>query len=294
MSQSFRIGTNVGALKAYDALAKLNANSQKAQLRLATQKRINSVADDTSGFNVGKSLDSKITIMESAQRNVGSAQDMLATAESQLISIQDMITKIKGKVADASNPTTDKEAIAKDIKAIGEEIAAALSQTKFNDTSLLMSVADGAGAGFTFQTGVESTDTLKIEYGAVSGDALLGTVSSTSFTDVKGVSATVQTALDALGTVTAETISDLDVDGFEDSVQASLGSIGNYMQRLDSKQDFLTSAIVNSKSAYSRLFDADAAMEAFNSTRAQIGGQAATAMFGQLNLAPQSVLQLLG
>ncbi len=169
MSQSFRIATNVGALKAYDALSKLNARSQKAQLRLATQKRINSVADDTSGFNVGKSLDSKITIMESAQRNVGSAQDMLATAESQLISIQDMITKIKGKIADASNPTTDKAAIAKDIKAIGDEIASALSQTKFNNTSLLMSVADGAGAGFTFQTGVESTDTIKIEYGNVTG-----------------------------------------------------------------------------------------------------------------------------
>ena len=71
MSQSFRINTNVGALQAYDALSKLNARAQTAQLRLATQKRINHVADDTSGFNVGKSLDSKIRVMESAQRNVG-------------------------------------------------------------------------------------------------------------------------------------------------------------------------------------------------------------------------------
>ncbi len=91
-----------------------------------------------------------------------------------------------------------------------------------------------------------------------------------------------------------DTISSLDMDNFEDSVKASLGAIGNYMQRLDSKQDFLTSAIANSKSAYSRLFDADAAKEALNSTRAQIGSQAATAMFSQLNFAPQGVLQLLG
>jgi len=85
----FQIATNIGALKAYNALSSLNARTQKAQLRLATQKRINSVADDTSGFNVGKSLDQKVKLMQAAQGNVGSAKDMLATAESQLISIKD-------------------------------------------------------------------------------------------------------------------------------------------------------------------------------------------------------------
>ena len=118
MSQAFRINTNVGALRAYTALGKLNSQSQTAQLRLASQRRINNVADDTSGFNVGKSLDSKVKIMQSSQRNVGSAQDMLATAESQLISIKDMITQIRAKIADASNPTSDSSAIAKDIQSI--------------------------------------------------------------------------------------------------------------------------------------------------------------------------------
>ena len=85
----FRVATNVGALNAYNALSKVNAQTQKAQLRLATQKRINSVADDTSGFTIGKALEAKVALMKSAQGNVGSAKDMLATAESQLISIRD-------------------------------------------------------------------------------------------------------------------------------------------------------------------------------------------------------------
>ncbi|MEE9432450.1 MAG: flagellin [Melioribacteraceae bacterium] len=297
MSQSFRIGTNVGALKAYTALSKLNASSQKAQLRLASQQRINNVADDTSGFNVGKSLDSKVRVMESAQRNVGSAQDMLATAESQLISIKDKLTQIRAKVADASNPVSDNAAIAKDIKAIADEIASSLSGTKFNDTTLLMSTADGAGAGFTFQTGVDSTDTIQIDYAS----SLAGTSSAAGYSGLaNGISTAVKAGIDQLGSVTSATISGITatatdkLTAFEDAIDASLGSIGNFSQRLDSKQDFLTSAIANSKSAYSRLFDADMAMEQLNATRAQIGSQAATSMFAQMNFAPQGVLQLLG
>ena len=291
MSQSFRINTNVGALRAYNALAKLNQQSQTAQLRLASQKRINNVADDTSGFNVGKSLDSKVTIMQSAQRNVGSAQDMLATAESQLISMKDMITQIRGKIADASNPTADKDAIAKDIQAIADELASAFGSTKFNETSLLQSVANGAGAGFTFQTGVTSSDSININYGT----GLVGTEATTAFTtNVTGLDEDVSDALDALKGVAADTISALDVDAFDDAVDASLGSIGNYSQRLNAKQDFLSSAILNSQSAYSRLFDADVALESLNATKAQIGSQAASAMFSQLNFAPQQVLQLFG
>jgi len=97
----FQINTNIGALKAYNALADLNSKTEKAQLRLATQKRINSVSDDTSGFNVGKSLDQKVQLMQAAKGIVGSAKDMLATAESQLISIKDMLIQIKSKIADA-------------------------------------------------------------------------------------------------------------------------------------------------------------------------------------------------
>jgi flagellin len=291
-SQSFRINTNVGALKAYNALAKINAQSQKAQLRLATQKRINSVADDTSGFNVGKSLDSKINIMQSAQRNVGSAQDMLATAESQLISIKDMITQIRGKVADSANPVSDSAAIAKDIAAIGQEMESAFATTKFNDTSLLQSISGGAGAGFTFQTGATSTDTLSITYGTDGSIDLVGSSDSADEV-VTGVSSQVKTALDAIVGVTDSTsIAALSLDDFESAVDGALGSIGNYTQRLNAKQDFLTASISNSQSAYSRLFDADVAIESLNATKSQIGAQAATAMFAQLNVAPQQVLQL--
>ncbi len=301
----FQINTNIGALKAYNALASLNSKSEKAQLRLATQKRINSVADDTSGFNVGKSLDQKVKLMQSAQGNVGSAKDMLATAESQLIAIKDMITQIRAKVADASNPAADKTAIVNDIKAIGEEIASAFETTKFNNTSLLVS-AGGSAPSFSFQTGAASTDTLTVNYATSSGGGdLSGTTSlvTAGSNTVAGVSDKVNNALgtDAgagigIAELTTSNIGDLltNLGLMETEVDGSLGSIGNSVQRLDAKDDFLTSAIANSQASVSRLFDADMALEQLNATKASIGGQAATAMLAQLNMGPQAVLQLLG
>ena len=136
----FSINSNIDALRAYNALATVNAQTSKAQLRLATGKRINSVADDTSGYAVGKSLDQKSQLMQSAQKNVGSAQDMLSTAESQLSSVKDLITSIKSKLSDATNPAGDNKKIADDIKALATEIANIFSTTKFNDTQLLSSI----------------------------------------------------------------------------------------------------------------------------------------------------------
>ncbi|MCF6270654.1 MAG: flagellin [Melioribacteraceae bacterium] len=301
----FQINTNIGALKAYNALSSLNSRTQKAQLRLATQKRINSVADDTSGFNVGKSLDQKVKLMQSAQGNVGSAKDMLATAESQLISIKDMITQIKAKVADASNPAADKSAIVNDIKAIGEEIASAFETTKFNDTSLLVS-AGGSAPSFSFQTGAASADTLTVNYAVSAGGGdLSGTTELTTdgSNAVAGVSAIVNNALGTdsgsdigIAELTTSNISDLltNLELFETEVDDALGAIGNFVQRLDAKDDFLTSAIANSQASVSRLFDADMALEQLNATKSSIGGQAATSMLAQLNFAPQAVLQLLG
>lgn len=275
---TFRIASNVGALKAYNALAKLNSKTEKAQLRLATQKRINSVADDTSGFNVGKALEAKVSLMKSAQKNVGSAKDMLSTAESQLVSIRDMITQIKGKIADSGNAASDLNALQLDIKALAAEISNGIDNTKFNDTALLASSAAG---GFSFQTGVSTSETLDVDY--ADDIAAKFEASNNEITNLS--SASTRTSFTDLAT---------NLDSFESTITSSLGKVGNFMQRLDAKDDFLTVAIANSEASVSRLFDADMAEEQLNATRFSIGAQAATAMLAQMNAAPQQVLQLFG
>lgn len=290
----FTINSNIDALRAYNALATIKSGTEKAQLRLATGKRINSVADDTSGFAVGKSLDQKVQMMKSAQKNVGSAQDILATAESQLISVKDLITSIKSKIADSTNPVTDNVKVSGDIKALATEIASIFSTTKFNDTKLLTSLSS---TNFQFQTGADATDKLTVNYfentsGTLSGSVTL-TTSAFTIANFGTAGYAALTQLASAGT-TAASIGSLTayLNTFESAVDESLASIGNYEQRLSIKNDYLTSAITNASASVSRLFDADMAMEQLNATKGLIGQQVATAMLAQLNSSPQNLLSL--
>ncbi len=291
---AFSINTNIDALQAYNALATVNMNTTKAQLRLATGKRINSVADDTSGYAVGKSLDQKVQLMKTAQGNVGSAQDMLSTAEAQLSSVKDLITSIRAKIANSTNPATDNSKIAGDIKALASEIGNIFSTTKYNDTQLLTSLS---ASTFSFQTGADATDKLTVNYfenaaGSLSGAA---TLSTSAFT-VNSVGTAGYTALTQLASVgtTSAAIGSLSafLNTFESTIDNSLASVGNYEQRLTIKDQFLTTAITNSTSSVSRLFDANIAQEQLNATKGQIQQQVATSMLSQLNSAPQNLLTL--
>lgn len=261
----FKINTNVGALNAYNALAKVNHQTEKASLRLATQKRINSVSDDTSGYRVGKELQGKVTLMKASQGNIGSAKDMLSTAESALSAINDLINQIKGKVADSIDPSKNQSSLASDVVALGNEISSIFSNTKFNDTVLLS--GSSYSAGFSFRTGVEETTSVNF-----------GTMNTLDISSLTGA--------------TSASVSTVSVSTIETAVQNALGSIGNFSQRLDVKDEYLTAAISNATASVSRLFDADMAMEQLNATKGQIGGQVATSMLAQMNTAPQGILAL--
>jgi flagellin len=286
----FRVNTNVGALKAYYELAKVNSQTEKAQLRLSSGKRIQNVADDTSGFNVGSALERKISTMSAALGNIGSAKDMLATAEGALLGISNLLTKIEGKMADAQDPAKDRSAIASDINALANEIDNILKSTRFNETNLL-SGAGAAGAGtkaqnFVFQIGANSNETLQINFAT-------GVASNGGYDAAFSASLSNFTLANA-GSIASDTSTALqnNLATLKSAISTALGSIGNFVQRLDVKEDFLNTAIANAKSSTSRIFDTDFAMESLNAMRGQILSQSATSMLAQLNAAPQNVLAL--
>lgn len=272
---AFQINTNIGALNAYNALAKVNAETYKAQLRMATGKRINSVADDTSGYKIGKDLQSKSAVMKASQSNIAAAKNLLSTAESALQSIDDLATQINAKITDNQDPTKDHTNLVKDVVALSTEISNIFSNTNFNGTSLIASNA----TTFTFQTGLQSNgstaETLNLNFAASLTSTAADSITAT------GVDATDKSALASYS-----------VDSLQKGVRNALASIGNFVQRLDIKNDYLTAAISNADASVSRLFDADMAMEQLNATKGNILSQAGTAMLSQLNSAPQNVLQL--
>ncbi|MBK7501158.1 MAG: flagellar biosynthesis protein FliC [Ignavibacteriales bacterium] len=139
---AFAINTNLSAFQVYDSLAKVNTNTQKAQLRLATMKKINSVADDTSGFKVGTTLQGQNAVKQADLNNVSSATNYVSTAESSLQLINEKLNQISAKYQDSLDPLKSKASIAKDINAIADEIDSILKNTKINGSNLLAQ-ADG-------------------------------------------------------------------------------------------------------------------------------------------------------
>ena len=273
----FQINTNVGALNAYNALAKVNAQTEKAQLRLATQKKINTVADDTSGYNVGKKLEAQTLKQKAQLNNISSAKNYLSTAESALQQINDKFNQISGKLVDAKDPLKDSAAIAKDIRTLANEITSILKSTDINGTQLLAST-DGATAVSAPTYDVGGT---ALTFDFASSDLTVATL-ATTLGNTKLSSSTDATVL---GTAA-------DVETAAGYVRTALGKVGNLQQSLDSRADYLTQAIANNTATISNIFDADMAFEQLNSTKGQIGSQVATAILAQVNAAPQQLLSL--
>jgi flagellin len=113
-----------------------------------------------------------------------------------------------------------------------------------------------------------------INLGAITASGLsIDTLSMTS-------SGAALTALDMMNTAIA-------------TVTAGRGKVGAVQNRLARTISNLTVTIENLQAAESQIRDADIAHEVALLTRNQILVQASTAMVGQANLIPQSVLQLL-
>ncbi len=272
----FSINTNVSALNAYNALAKVNTQTEKAQLRLATQKKINSVADDTSGYNVGKKLEAQTLKQKAQLNNISSAKTYLSTAESALQQINDKLNQISAKQIDAKDPLKDSAAIAKDIRTLAVEISSILKSTDINGTQLLACATDGTTAvtaptydvgGTTLTFDFASSDLTTTTLGAAVGTASL------------------QCTADSI-------VNNFDVSAVSTNTRTALGKVGNLQQALESRGDFLTAAIANNTATISNIFDADMAMEQLNATKGQIGSQIATAILAQVNSAPQQLLTL--
>lgn len=273
----FSVNTNLGALQAYNALAKVNAETQKAQVRLATFKRINSVADDTSGYNVGKRLEAQTLTQKAQFNNISSAKNYLSTAESALQQINDKLNQIKAKQIDAADPLKDSASIAKDIRTLALEIDSVLKNTDINGTQLLAST-DGSTA--------VSSATFNVSGATFSVDFASSSYLSTS------TLATAIGATSGLQSTTDATVIAYDTTTVASNVRSALGRLGNLSQTLDSREQYLTAAIANNTATISGIFDADVAAEQLKATKGQIGSQIATAMLSQMNSAPQQILSL--
>ncbi len=275
-SQGTRINTNISAMNAYNALNDINRELSVHQLRLATGKRINSVADDPSGYTIAKKLQARSRGLAQAINNVGDAKNVLSIAEGGLQKINDLLVSIKEQATRAVNgglSDDELKAIATQINDYLAEIDEIVKQTKFNGMQLLRGAGGGAWvSGRDFQVGSDTSDTLTVKFDITVDRSL---VKSTDVVTTDLTTGFITTVDNAIKTVTQQ-----------------LQYAGSLINRLDVKEANLIVSMTNTDAAASRIFDADIAKEQVEAAKLIILQQTATAQLAQANASPQGVLAL--
>lgn len=185
--------------------------------------------------------------------------------------------------------------------------------TALTGTSSIQFASKGIALASGTYTVVDQTHTLVAngEYGLVNqaGDLVGYSTDGTAWTTLAGDALFVSgTALNTAGTkitvssdggidVSSQAAADAAITTINDAIErvsAERSMLGALQNRLEHTIANLGTSAENLQAAESRIRDVDMAAEMMAFTKFQILQQASTAMLAQANMAPQSVLQLLG
>ena len=281
-----RIFNNITSINAQNLLGQNNNRLSNSVERISSGLRINKAADDAAGLAISEGLRSDIRTLRQAVRNSNDGVSLINIAEGALNEQGSMLIRLRELASQAATGTTgstERATIQLEFNALRNEIDRITHTTVFNDQKLidgsLASSVSSANQIF-IQVGIDNNVNSRINLNeqldlkAITVSAL--SIDSLSVTSASGA----LDALDAINTAIG-------------SVTATRGQVGSVQNRLVRTISNLNISVENLQAAESQIRDADIAEEVALLTRNQIMVQASTAMVGQANLIPQSVLQLL-
>ena len=200
------INTNVASLTAQRAMMNSNAGLESAFERLSTGKRINSAADDAAGLAIGKDLESRVSGLNQAIRNVNDGISMVQIAEGSLDEATTILQRMRDLAVQASNgslSSTEQKYLDTEHEKLAETLDKVLAQSKFNGSALIGS----SDVTKTFQIGADSGETLGVVFEGL-GDTKLGV--DASQISMQGTNAQVeQIQFDGLSLTTQKAAVDL-------------------------------------------------------------------------------------
>ena len=281
-----RIFNNIPSLTAQKLLGANNDRLAKSVERISSGIRINRAADDAAGLAISEGLRSDIRATRQAVRNANDGISVINITEGALNEQASILIRLRELASQASTGTvgsTERQTIQLEFDALRLEIDRIAATTEFNgqklvDGSLASSVS--SGNQIFIQVGIDS-----------SADSRINLNTSINLTAVTSSSL----SIDTLSVTSSEgALSALDsINTSISTVTQGRGKVGAVQNRLARTIANLSITVENLVAAESQMRDADIAHEVALLTRNQILVQASTAMVGQANLIPQSVLQLL-
>jgi flagellin len=151
------INTNVASMTAQRSFMGSNAALETAFERLSTGKRVNSAVDDAAGLAIGKELESRVSGLNQAIRNVNDGISMVQIAEGSLDEVTTILQRMRDLAVQASNDSLsgdERGYLESEHTALAAALDDALGQAKFNGQALI----DQDGTSFTIQSGADNTD----------------------------------------------------------------------------------------------------------------------------------------
>ena len=144
------IGSYAQQLSLMNRLNMNYAAANKNMEHIATGNKINSPADDASGYSIGKRMDIEANSLEQCMANVQNGKSMMNVADGAMSNTLDILTTLKEKAIAAANSTAND----KDRAAIQQEINQYIDQ--IDDNSLVtfngMYLLTGSASAATKET----------------------------------------------------------------------------------------------------------------------------------------------
>ena len=183
------INTNIASMTAQRSFINSNASLEQSFERLSTGKRVNSAVDDAAGLAIGKDLESRVSGLNQAIRNVNDGISMVQIAEGSLDEVTSILQRMRDLAVQAANgslSSTEQQYLDDEMDKLQSSIDNVVNQAKFSDKDLI----DSDGQSFTIQSGADASDTMSISTAAMSStilevlDADIDLTGSTAVTEV--------------------------------------------------------------------------------------------------------------
>ena len=279
------INTNIASMTAQRSFMGSNAALEIAFERLSTGKRVNSAVDDAAGLAIGKELESRVSGLNQAIRNVNDGISIIQIAEGALDEGTTILQRMRDLAVQAANDSLSSDErgyLKSEVDALIESFDDIAASAKWNGATVF-------GQTFVIQSGADNTDEvsvaitaggpgefLDVTAGADTGGTVANAKDDVVFTDQNAA----ETAIANIDTAMTDLL----------DKRADLGAL---QSQLESTVRNLANVAENTAAAAGRIMDTDYAAETANLTKAQILQQAATSILAQANAQPQSVLALL-
>jgi flagellin len=165
------INTNMASMTAQRSFLNSNAALDTAFERLSTGKRINTSSDDAAGLAIGKDLESRVSGLNQAIRNVNDGISMVQITEGALDEVTTILQRMRDLSVQASNgslSSTERGYLDAEHAKLATTLDSVLDQAQFNGTDLM----DSDGTSFSIQSGADASETTSISIDGLTASGL--------------------------------------------------------------------------------------------------------------------------